>query len=76
MRYCMEFGDTNFIGVVNAMEYKSFVHEDWELGMLLQHFYDVDKDECTGTDEKDILLNFTKVSEFQQTVDKVLWCNF
>lgn len=38
MRYCMEFGDTNFIVVVNAMEYKSFVHEDQELGMLLQYF--------------------------------------
>jgi hypothetical protein len=38
MKYCMEFGDTNFIGVVNAEKYKSFVHEDWELKMLLQHF--------------------------------------
>ncbi|MBC6972213.1 hypothetical protein H9I32_07225 [Bacillus sp. Xin] len=36
----MEFGDTNFIGVVNAEQYKSFVDEDWELEMLLQHFAD------------------------------------
>lgn len=172
MRFCMKFGDTNFIGVVNATEYKSFVNEDWELEMLLQHFsnemklgnilvfqmtdkgiehswnievkfesnlieqdcfrkavgyikvndnklylvdydcltmsaqfqnnkipdkncanyridiengiyrvdfvqfYDVDKDKYTGTNEKDILLNFTQVFEFQQTADKVLWCSF
>ncbi|EJO5347718.1 hypothetical protein NRP93_001806 [Clostridium botulinum] len=56
MRCCMNFGDTNFIGLVN--------------------FYDVDKDEYIGTYEKDVLLNFTKVSEFQHTADKVLWCSF
>lgn len=38
MRFCMKFGDTNFIGVVNAERYKSFVDEDWEFEMLLQHF--------------------------------------
>jgi len=34
----MEFCDTNFIGVVNADKYKSFVEKDWELDVLLQHF--------------------------------------
>ncbi|WP_245618131.1 hypothetical protein [Domibacillus tundrae] len=38
MKFCMEFGDTNFIGLVNAWQYKSFVDEDWELDGLLQHF--------------------------------------
>lgn len=38
MQYLMGFGDTNFIGVVNADKYNSFVNEDWELKMLLQHF--------------------------------------
>ncbi|MED0668881.1 hypothetical protein P4S95_01410 [Aneurinibacillus aneurinilyticus] len=39
MKFCMNFGDTNFIGVVNADKYKSFVDEDWELDdILLQHF--------------------------------------
>lgn len=40
MRFCMKFGDTNFIGIVNGEQYKSFVDEDWELEMLLQHFTD------------------------------------
>lgn len=40
MRFCMNFGDTNFIGVANAATYKSFVDEDWELDSLLQHFGD------------------------------------
>ncbi|NOU92127.1 hypothetical protein GC093_02605 [Paenibacillus sp. LMG 31456] len=40
MKFCMKFGDTNFIGLVNASEYKSFVNEDWQLGMLLNHFSD------------------------------------
>ncbi|PEY43938.1 hypothetical protein CN354_01870 [Bacillus cereus] len=40
MRFCMKFGDTNFIGVVNAEQYKSFVDEDWEFEMLLQHYAD------------------------------------
>lgn len=34
MKFCMEFGDTNFIGLVNAWQYKSFVDEDWELDGL------------------------------------------
>jgi hypothetical protein len=168
----MEYGDTNFIGVVNPEKYKSFVDEDWELEILLQHFademkdgnilvfqmteegiehswnievkigielieqkcfrkaegyikvtcnqlyladydcltmaaqfesekvpdkncshykigiengvykvaivqfYNADKDEYVGTNEKDILLNFVKVSDFQQIADKVLWCSF
>ncbi len=38
MRYHMGFGDTNFIGVVNADKYTSFVDGDWDLKMLLQHF--------------------------------------
>jgi hypothetical protein len=38
-------------------------------------FYNVDEDEYVGTNEKDILLNFMKVSGFQQIVDKVLWCS-
>jgi len=38
MKYLMNFGDTNFIGVANAKEYKSFVDEDWEFDALLRHF--------------------------------------
>jgi len=38
MQFSMDFGDTNFIGLVNAEKYKSFVDEDWDLDMLLQHF--------------------------------------
>jgi hypothetical protein len=38
MNICLKFGDTNFIGLVNAQEYKSFVNEDWELVELLNHF--------------------------------------
>ncbi|GAB1764589.1 hypothetical protein PMEGAPL125_10090 [Priestia megaterium] len=38
MKFCMDFGDTNFIGVANAKEYQSFVDEDWELDQLLNHF--------------------------------------
>lgn len=37
-KFCMGIGDTNFIGVVNAEHYRSFVDEDWELGSLLKHF--------------------------------------
>jgi len=40
MRFCMEYDDTNFIGLANAEKYKSFVDEDWELDILLQHFAD------------------------------------
>lgn len=38
MKFCMSFGDTNFIGVANADTYQSFVDKDWELDRLLQHF--------------------------------------
>lgn len=38
MKFSMNFGDTNFIGVANADTYNSFVDEDWELDNLLQHF--------------------------------------
>jgi hypothetical protein len=168
----MQYDDTNFIGIVNAREYNSFVDNDWSLEMLLKHFanemktgnilvcqmteegieyswnievnigtelteqkcfrkavgyikvtenllylvdytcltmsaqfedekipdknclhykidiengiykvdiiqfYNVDKDEYIGNTEKDILLNFTKVSEFQQSLDKVAWCSY
>ncbi|WP_191126256.1 hypothetical protein [Cerasibacillus terrae] len=34
----MKFGDTNFIGVANVEEYRSFVDEDWDLDILLKHF--------------------------------------
>ncbi|WP_369683858.1 hypothetical protein [Salipaludibacillus sp. LMS25] len=34
----MKFGDTNFIGLVNAERYTSFVNEDWDLAGLLMHF--------------------------------------
>jgi hypothetical protein len=40
MKFCMNFGDTNFIGLANAAKYKPFVDEDWELDSLLQHFGD------------------------------------
>ena len=172
MKFSMDFGDTNFIGVVNAEKYKSFVHENWELEILLQHFsnemekgdilvfqmtdegiehswkvevqigteeivqncyrkavgyikvtenklylvdydcitmaaqfesdkvpdencsnykinigngvymvevvqfYNVDKDEYTGTNDTDILLNFIKVSDFKQVANTVFWCNY
>ncbi|CAM4404539.1 MAG: hypothetical protein E7L01_16045 [Paenibacillus macerans] len=38
MNIYLEYGDTSFIGLVNAQNYKSFVNEDWELVELLQHF--------------------------------------
>lgn len=38
MKHCMDFGDTNFIGIANPDTYASFVDEDWELDMLLDHF--------------------------------------
>ncbi|AOZ90778.1 hypothetical protein [Paenibacillus crassostreae] len=38
MNISLKFGDTNFIGLVNAQDYKSFVNEDWELIELLNHF--------------------------------------
>jgi hypothetical protein len=38
MKFCIEYGDTNFIGLVNPDEYKAFVDEDWELNELLLHF--------------------------------------
>ncbi len=38
MKFSMDFDDTNFIALVNAAKYKSFVDEDWNLDMLLQHF--------------------------------------
>lgn len=172
MKFCMQYDDTNFIGIVNVIKYNSFVHEDWNLNMLLKHvanemkagnilvcqmteegiehpwnievnigsilteqkcfrksvgyikvtenqlylvdytcltmaaqfedekmpdenclnykidietgiykvdiiqFYNVDKDEYIGNSESDILLNFTKTSEFQQPLDKVIWCSF
>ncbi len=40
MQFSMNFGDTNFIGVANANQYKSFVDNDWELDVLLRHFGD------------------------------------
>lgn len=172
MEYCMKFGDTNFIGVVNADKYQSFVDEDWELDILLQHFadqmkegniivfqmteegiqhswnievkigtekiiekcfrretgyirvtnntlylidydcltmaaqfsnekvpddncsnykidiengiykvdiiqyLDADQNEFTGTNDKDLLLHFSRVANFQQTADQVLWCSY
>jgi hypothetical protein len=44
MQFSLNRGDTNFIGLVNADQYKSFVDEDWELESLLQHFTDEMKD--------------------------------
>ena len=38
MKYCMDFGDTNFIGLVNCELYNSFLDEDWEFEQLLDHF--------------------------------------
>lgn len=34
------YDDSGFLGVVNSDTYKSFVHEDWELTQLMQHFVD------------------------------------
>ncbi|WP_166246432.1 hypothetical protein [Paenibacillus turpanensis] len=44
MEFCMKYGDTNFIGLVNAEKYKAFVDEDWEFEQLLQHFREEMKD--------------------------------
>lgn len=172
MRFYMDAGDTNLIGMDNVEQYKSFVDEDWELDILLKHFndemknghilvcqmteegiehswnvevkigtntvehkcfrrtegyikvtdnqlylvdydcltmaaqfesdkvpdkncsrykidiengiykvtivqyYNVDKDEYVGTSDKDMLLHFTKVAEFQQSINHVLWGNY
>ncbi|WP_405131707.1 hypothetical protein MHB43_08270 [Paenibacillus sp. FSL H8-0317] len=38
MGFRMEYGDTNFIALVNADQYKTYVSEDGELDMLLNHF--------------------------------------
>ncbi len=40
MRFYMDAGDTNLIGMDNVEQYKSFVDEDWELDILLKHFTD------------------------------------
>lgn len=40
MEFCLNRGDTNFIALVNADKYKTFVDEDWEFEPLLQHFSD------------------------------------
>ncbi|MFF2089792.1 hypothetical protein [Paenibacillus sp. NPDC058174] len=40
MKYCLDRGDTNFIALVNADRYDSFVDEDWQFEELLQHFSD------------------------------------
>lgn len=40
MQFVMEYGDTNFIGVVNPTEYRAFVDHNWELDTLLQRFVD------------------------------------
>jgi hypothetical protein len=172
MNFIMKFGDTNFIGVANAEKYTSFVDEDWELDILLNHFademsnghilvcqmteegiehswnvevnigfkeiehncfrkalgyikvtddqlflidydcltmaaqfedcrvpdkncsnyrielpngiykvelvqyYNVDRDEYIGTNEKDILMNFVKVEDFKSITDNVFWCTY
>jgi len=172
VKFCMNFGDTNFIGVANAKEYHSFVDEDWELDQLLNHFgsemkkgnvlvcqmteegierswnvevkigtesdigtyfrkatgyinvtnnqlylvdydcltmaaqfedhsvpdencskyridikngvykldfiqfYNVDKDEYTGNDGTNLLLNFTEIVHVEETVDEVFWCTY
>ncbi|MGM1046823.1 MAG: hypothetical protein ACQEXX_11840 [Bacillota bacterium] len=36
MNYVID-GDTNFMGIVNADRYTSFVDSDWDLDMLRQH---------------------------------------
>lgn len=38
MQFYMDFDDTNFIALVDATKYKSFVDEDCKLDMLLHHF--------------------------------------
>ncbi|MFE0557029.1 hypothetical protein ACFW1P_14010 [Paenibacillus sp. NPDC058910] len=40
MRFCLHHGDTNFIALVNADKYKTFVDEDWEFESLFKHFSD------------------------------------
>nr|WP_282155026.1 hypothetical protein [Cytobacillus gottheilii] len=175
MNFVMKFGDTNFIGVANTEEYKSFVSEDWDVDDLLfkhiaeemrnghilffqmtaegiEHswnvevlidseeekieqscfrkasgfikvtheqlflvdydcitmaaqfenhkvpdqncsqyrieipngdyqvevfqYYNVDDDEYTGTNQKDILLHFRKADQFQDIADKTFWYTY
>ena len=38
-KFCMNYGDTNFIAIVNPNTYSSFIREDWDLKThLLPHF--------------------------------------
>lgn len=39
-------------------------------------YYNVDKNEYTGSNETDILFNFIKMPNFQSTTSAVLWCTF
>lgn len=39
-------------------------------------FYDVDKDKYIGHIDKDMLLNFTRVSEFNQSDGDIIWCSY
>ncbi|MED0665039.1 hypothetical protein P4T04_01740 [Bacillus badius] len=39
-------------------------------------YYNVDTDEYTGTKETDILLQLTKVTDFQPVTDRVFWCTY
>ncbi len=38
MKFDFNVGDTNFLALVNANKYYSFVNEDWELSELKEHF--------------------------------------
>ncbi len=42
----------------------------------LIQFYNVDKNEYTGNDRTDLLLNFIKVEHVEETVDEVFWCTY
>jgi hypothetical protein len=63
----MKYGESKFIGVVNG-KYKTFVDEDWELAMLLQHF----SNEMENGKYKVDIVQFYNVDK---AVGKVLCCN-
>ena len=44
MKINFDVGDTNFIAIVNSNQYKTFVSEDWDLGMLRKHFIEETKE--------------------------------
>lgn len=42
----------------------------------MHQYYNVDEDEYTGSDKRDVLLNFSKAEEFSPIADKIFWCTY